>query len=261
MPDTGLHTSVPTASTQDLFVGTDAAPDRSTESVFSAERIVEAPLLDLPEVLKPNTRLKMDGLEFLSLLPESAIPVAFFDPQYRGVLEKLSYGNEGESRGRRRSALKQMPETVIREFIRGIDRTLLPSGHLFLWVDKFHLCEGVSEWFKGTCLEIVDLLTWDKKTFGMGYRTRRRAEYCIVLQKQPRRAKGVWKVHNIPDVVPETASQREHPHAKPIELQGALISAVSHEGDYVIDPAAGSFSVLEAALDRRRAFLGCDLNG
>ncbi len=48
----------------------------------------------------------------------------------------------------------------------------------------------------------------------MGYRTRRRAEYCIILQKQPRRAKGVWKTHNIPDVIQERASQREHPHTR-----------------------------------------------
>ncbi|MCY3828861.1 MAG: DNA methyltransferase [Rhodospirillaceae bacterium] len=203
----------------------------------------------------------MDGLEFLSLLPENSIPVAFLDPQYRGVLEKLSYGNEGKSRGRRRSALKQMNEDKISQFILGLNRALIPSGHLFLWVDKFHLCQGVRDWCDGTELDIVDLLTWDKGTFGMGYRTRRRAEYCIVLQKQPRKAKGVWKVHTIPDVVRETVSQREHPHAKPVDLQGELLAAVTHEGDYVLDPAAGSFSVLEAARLRRRNFLGCDING
>ena len=95
----------------------------------------------------------------------------------------------------------------------------------------------------------------------MGIRSRRRAEYCIVLQKKPRKAKGVWKVHDIPDVVSEQVSQRDHPHAKPIDLQGKLLAAVSHERDFVIDPAAGSFSVLEAAQVRRRNFLGCDLNG
>ena len=35
----------------------------------------------------------------------------------------------------------------------------------------------------------------------MGYRTRRKSEYCLVLQKVPLRAKGVWRSHNIPDVV------------------------------------------------------------
>jgi len=251
MPDTDLRTNVSTSPTSDMSAGT----------VFSAERTVQAPALELPETLKPNTRLKMDGLEFLSLLPESTVPVAFFDPQYRGVLEKLSYGNEGETRGRRRSALEQMTENVIGKFIRNIDQALIPSGHLFLWVDKFHLCQGVKDWLSGTSLDIVDMLTWDKGTFGMGYRTRRRAEYCLILQKQPRKAKGVWKSHNIPDVVQEEVSQREHPHTKPIGLQGDLIAAVSHEGDIVIDPAAGSFSVLQAALDRHRTFLGCDLNG
>lgn len=34
---------------------------------------------------------------------------------------------------------------------------LIPSGHLFLWVDKFHLCTGVLDWFKNTDLELVDL--------------------------------------------------------------------------------------------------------
>lgn len=251
MPNSGYQTVLPILA--------DSGP--ASGSVYSTDRIVQAPALDLPEALKPNTRLKMDGLEFLSLLPENSIPVAFFDPQYRGVLEKLSYGNEGKRRGQRRSALEQMNEEIIGQFIHGIDRALLPSGHLFLWVDKFHLCQGVQEWFGGTELDIVDLLTWDKGTFGMGYRTRRRAEYCIVLQKQPRKAKGIWKVHTIPDVVRETTSQREHPHAKPVELQGELIAAVSNEGDFVIDPAAGSFSVLPAALSQRRNFLGCDLNG
>ena len=246
---------------QQLAEPVDTTMDTPTATVFSGRRTVHAPPLALPDALEPNTRLKMDGLEFLAALPADAIPVAFLDPQYRGVLEKLSYGNEGKDRGKRRSALEQMTEAVIGGFVRGIDRVLIPSGHLFLWVDKFHLCQGVRPWFDGTALDIVDLVTWDKGTFGMGYRTRRRAEYCVVLQKRPRKAKGVWKIHNIPDVVQERASQRDHPHAKPVDLQGALMAAVSHGGDFVIDPAAGSFSVLQAARNRRRTFLGCDLNG
>jgi len=239
----------------------DGSPVKKTGRALSRQLAVQVPDIGLPPELEPDTRLMMDGREFLLKLPTDAIPVAFFDPQYRGVLDKMAYGNEGQTRGRRRSALRQMSETTIGHFVRGIDRILMPSGHLFLWVDKFHLCQGVQPWFDGTSLDIVDLVTWDKGTFGMGYRTRRRAEYCVILQKLPRRAKGVWKVHNIPDVIQERASQREHPHAKPVDMQGELIAAVSDEGDFVIDPAAGSFSVLQAARARKRTFLGCDLNG
>ncbi len=96
----------------------------------------------------------------------------------------------------------------------------------------------------------------------MGYRSRRTTEYCIVLQREPRKAKGVWKIHNIPDTWREKSKNGNgHPHKKPLDLQGELIAAVSNEGDIVLDPAAGDFTVLEAAKLCRRNFLGCDLNG
>ena len=230
-------------------------------SVFSQERPLEAPALAVPSGLHLNARMKMDGLAFLRKLPAGSVPVAFFDPQYRGVLDKLRYGNEGAKRCRARCALTQMSEAIIGEFIRGIDAALMPGGHAFLWMDKFHLCSGFSDWLAGTRLAVVDLLTWDKGRMGMGYRTRRQCEYLVVLQKEPRRAKGVWTAHAIPDVVLEKAERGGHPHAKPVELQGQLLCAVSNPGDVVIDPAAGGFSVLEACERHERNFLGCDLNG
>lgn len=230
-------------------------------SVFSRRREIQAPRIELPPELTPDSRLKMDGLEFLGLLPAGAAPVAFFDPQYRGVLDKLRYGNEGKGRGRARCELKQMSEQTIGAFIRGIDRALTTSGHLFLWMDKFHLCTGFSGWLDDTGLDVVDMLTWDKGRLGMGYRSRRASEHLVVLQKAPRRAKGVWKSHDIPDVWREKAAHHGHAHSKPVELQRRLLEAVSNPGDLVIDPAAGSFVVLEACAQSERRFLGCDLNG
>lgn len=235
--------------------------EAKANTVYSSRRVIQAPAIDLRPPLRPNERLKMDGLDFLSLLPPNSIPIAFLDPQYRGVLDKLSYGNEGQNRGKRRSALMQMDEKKIAKFVQGIDEALIPSGHLFLWMDKFHLCQGFKSWLDGTRLDVVDLIVWDKEKFGMGYRSRRVSEYCAILQKRPRRAKGVWKIHNIRDVWREKTSSKAHPHQKPIDLQAKLIAAVSSEGDYVIDPAAGSFSVMEAAHICGRHFIGCDLTG
>ena len=36
-----------------------------------------------------------DALTFLRSLPPNCTPLAFFDPQHRGVLDKLKFGNEG----------------------------------------------------------------------------------------------------------------------------------------------------------------------
>jgi site-specific DNA-methyltransferase (adenine-specific) len=38
-----------------------------------------------------------------------------------------------------------------------------------------------------------------------------------------------------------------------------LIESVSNKGDIIIDPASGSYSVLEACSLAKRDFLGCDL--
>ncbi len=214
--------------------------------------------------LSPNSRILpcerncVDGLFLLGAVRDESITAAFFDPQYRGVLDKLSYGNEGVTRGMRRSQLPQMKEPVIHAFLLEFDRVLKKSGHLFLWVDKYHLCEGIPAWTTDTSLEIVDMIVWNKGRIGMGYRTRRTAEYLVVLQKRPKRAKGIWRDHTLPDVWDESASRR-HPHAKPIGLQTRLIQAVTEESDWVLDPTAGSYSVLAACNAAGRKFIGGDL--
>lgn len=209
-------------------------------------------------VFAKNVKQQGDGLELLDTMAAGSVAACFFDPQYRGVLDKLNYGNEGKSRGQARSQLPQMSEELISIFIHKIDTVLRPSGHLFLWVDKFHLCQGVAHWFTGTSLNLVDMVVWDKGRIGMGYRTRRKSEYLLVLQKAPVRAKGFWRDHAIPDVWAERVP-KTHPHSKPVELQRRLIEAVTNEGDCVVDPASGGFSVLAACEAAGRNFIGCDI--
>ena len=232
--------------------------EKKSNGVFSSLRAIESPSLTLPPSLPLNECIIMDGLELLEMLEDDAVPVAFFDPQFRGVYDKMKYGNEATSRNHVRVKLPQMSEEVITKFTQEIGRVLIPSGHLFLWMDKFHLCTDFRNWIVGTSLSVVDMVTWDKGRMGLGYRTRHQTEFCIILQKEPRRAKGVWTVRNIPDVWREKI-KKTHPHNKPVQLQARLIEAVTAPQDLVIDPAAGSFSVLEACRVIGRNFLGCDI--
>ena len=208
-----------------------------------------------------NTKLNIDGLDLMGSLESCSVDLCFFDPQYRGVLDKMRYGNEGE-RQKGRSTLVQMSEGQIQSFIREIDRVLKPSCYLMLWIDKFHLCEGVKAWVEQTSLQVVDLITWDKLKMGMGYRTRRQSEYLLVLQKAPIKAKNTWRLHNIRDVWSEKIPNDElkiHPHSKPKGLQKALIESCTNKGDLVLDPASGSFSVFECAKELGREFIGTNL--
>ncbi len=209
-----------------------------------------------------NKRIKMDGIDMLNEIDSETVSIAFLDPQHREILNKLNYGNESTGKGKARSSLPQMSSDTIHTLITDINRVLKPSAHLFLWVDKFNLCTGIHKWVSETTqLKIVDMITWDKLRIGLGYRSRRKSEYLVVMQKLPTRAKGVWTIHNIPDVWQEKVIRGVHPHSKPISLQSELIKAVSCENDIVVDPAAGSFSVLQSCLDTGRRFIGCDING
>ena len=231
------------------------------KTVFSTTRNLKIASIN-PVIRNPDIKLNdiniMSGLDLLNGVHDNSITASFIDPQYRGIMDKMKYGNEG-ARQIERALLAQMSEEDIISFISGINRVLTPSGHLFLWIDKFHLCEGTKHWFENTSLEVVDLITWDKGKIGMGYRTRRKSEYLLILQKEPKRAKGVWSKHDIPDVWTEKIIKKIHPHQKPLTLQKSLIEAVSSKNDYILDPCAGSYSIMNACKAINRNFIGCDL--
>jgi site-specific DNA-methyltransferase (adenine-specific) len=173
------------------------------------------------------------------------------------VLDKLRYGNEG-ARQRGRFSLPAMSADYIDACCRETARVLRPSGYLFRWVDTFHLCEG-DHLRIADVLKSVDLLAWDCLRIGNGYRTRRRGDFLLVLQKAPIIAKRTWRDHSIPSRWPEKVDRGTHPHTKPIGLITKLIGAVTEPGDLVVDPAAGSFAVMHAARQLGRQFIGCDI--
>jgi site-specific DNA-methyltransferase (adenine-specific) len=197
-----------------------------------------------------------DALELLRFLPDCSAAVVVFDPQHRSVLDHLKFGNEG-ARQIGRAALPTMSEAYIDCCIREAARVLIPSGYVFLWVDTYRICEG-SHLRVVDALKCVDLIAWDSLRMGMGKRSRRRGDYVLTLQRPPITPK-TWRDHGIPSRWAEQVDRRRHPHIKPTELTSRLIGAVSKPGDLVVDPAAGSFIVLEIAQLLGRRFIGCDL--
>lgn len=208
-----------------------------------------------------DCRQIMDGLDLLTALPDGCAKLVCFDPQYRAVLDVLSFGNEGVKRQRSRSALSQMSDAQIGEWLEQIDRVLKPAGHVALWIDKFALGSGrhLSMLDNAPRCQVVDILIWDKCRFGMGSRSRGRYEAVVIAQRHPIRASGVWTDRAFPDCWPESSDRSEHPHAKPRQFTERLIRAITKRGDLVVDPCAGSYVVLDACQATGRRFCGCDL--
>jgi site-specific DNA-methyltransferase (adenine-specific) len=206
---------------------------------------------------RPNIAQRGDALELLRSLPDKSTPLIFFDPQHREVLHQLQYGNEGE-RQRGRCALPAMSSDFIDSICRESARVLASSGYFMLWCDTYRLCEA-HHLRIADVLKAVDLISWDCGRPGMGYRTRRRGDYLLVLQKPPIRARATWRDRAIPSRWTEKIDRKLHPHVKPIGLITRLIAAVTEPGDLVVDPAAGSFVAMHAAHRLARSFIGCDL--
>jgi site-specific DNA-methyltransferase (adenine-specific) len=206
-----------------------------------------------------NTAQQGDGLDLLVSLPDACSPLVFFDPQYRGVLDKLKYGNEGaKQKGRFR--LSAMADKCVDACLHEIERVLQPSGYCMLWSDTFGVCEA-HHLRVAHLLKVVDLICWDNGRPGNGYRGRRQGDYVLPLQKEPIRAKATWRDHGISCRWPEKIDRElyPHPHAKPIGLIKRLIGSVTLPGDLIIDPCAGGFVVMHAALSLKREFIGVDI--
>src|SRR5215475_11359292 len=156
-----------------------------------------------------------NALVLLRSLPAGCTPLVFFDPQHRGVLDKLKFGNEG-ARQKGRAALPAMDEDYIDACCREIGRVLASSAYCFRWVDTFGLCEAHHKRIVD-CLKPVDLIAWDNLRMGMGKRTRRRGDYLLVLQRPPITASN-WRDHGIPSRWAAKVNRNLHPHVKPVGL-------------------------------------------
>jgi site-specific DNA-methyltransferase (adenine-specific) len=210
-----------------------------------------------------NVAQRGDALDLLRSLPDGCMSLAFFDPQHRGVLDRLKFGNEG-TRQRGRAKLPAMTEDYIDAVCIEIARVLKPGGYLMRWLDTFGLVEGHHLRIPREYVEPVDLIAWDSLRLGMGKRARSRGDYLLVLQKPPVKAGSTWRDHRTPRRWPEKIDfklypRKLYPHAKPIGLISRLIAATTEVGDLVVDPAAGSFTVMHVAHQLERQFVGCDL--
>lgn len=206
-----------------------------------------------------NARNQMDGLELLRSLAAGQVALGILDPQYREVLDKLKFGNEGD-RQIERADLPQMTSAQIAMFVAEFARVLRPSSHLVIWMDKFCLVTGRwRRWLDDTIdFATVDMIAWNKLRMGMGKRTRGVMEYAVILQKIPTAA-ALWRDRGLRDGWTEHSDSTIHPHAKPHGLTERLIRATTKRGDLVCDPCAGGYGVLDACIATGRRFIGCDL--
>src|SRR6188472_4028665 len=136
-------------------------------------------MLDRAQQFQFNAAQRGKALELLQSLPAGSASVVIFDPQHRGVLDNLRFGNEG-GRQRGRAILPAMTDEYIDACLCADARVLRPSAYVFFWVDTYRLGTG-AHLRVANVLASVDLIAWDSLCMGMGKRSRRRGDYVVVL--------------------------------------------------------------------------------
>src|SRR5215831_13952597 len=129
-------------------------------------------MLDCTVTFALNVAQRGDALVLLRSLPDDSAALGFFDPQFRELLTRQAYGNEGEQRQTARARLPAMTPDFIDAVIFEFARVLKPAAYLTRWTDKFALCEEHHLRIPPSILKIVDLIATDNQRIGMGYRTR-----------------------------------------------------------------------------------------
>src|SRR5215831_13470866 len=113
-----------------------------------------------------NVAQRGDALVLLQSLANSSVALGFFDPQFRELLDRQKFGNEGVNRQCPRARLQAMSSDYIDAVIIEFARVLKSSGYLLRWTDKFVLCEGRQLSIPADVLKIVDLISTDNGRFG-----------------------------------------------------------------------------------------------
>ena len=211
-----------------------------------------------PMKFERNVPQQGDALYLLVSQSDGCAALVITDYQHRHVMDYLALGNEG-ARQKGRFALPQMSSEYIDACEREISRLLKPSAYYARWMDTTAIGEA-HHLRVPNGLKTVDLIAWDSLKFGMGKRSRRRGDYLLIQQKPPIIASN-WTDHSIPSRWVKKVDRKlhKHPRAKPPELTRRLIGAVTEVDDLVIDPAAGGFVVMRAALSMKREFIGVDI--
>ena len=138
-------------------------------------------------------------------------------------------------------------------------RLLKDGSHAYIFTNFLNL-EALMKAVQNVGFKIHNLLIWKKNNATPNRWYMKNCEYVILARKGKAKAItdcGSMTVHEFPNII----GTKRHETEKPIELLKHYIMNSSREGDWVLDPFAGSGSTAEAALRTGRRFLTVEIDG
>jgi len=183
--------------------------------------------------------------------------LVIFDPQYKNTSQTARHIQQNYH------ALPNINQDEINiiEFVKEIERVLVPSGFLLFWIDdQILLKKNYLNWLPRN-LQLIEILVWSKgKYVGLGINYfRKNCEFALLIQKKPliKKVKDKGIRNFFSEIV--NFELRHNTREKPYKMTKKIIQQLTNKGDLVVDPCAGSFVSLIACQKLERDFLGTDL--
>lgn len=219
----------------------------------------------------------MDAL--LARYPSGLFDVIFADPPYflsnggitcqNGRMVRVDKGDWDRSQG------PELNHEFNREWLRRCQALLKPNGTI--WVSgTHHVIYSVGFAMQQLDMKLLNHISWEKPNpppnlscryfthstetiiwAAKNAKARHYFDYSAMrAQNGGKQMKSVWNIKP-----PSSAEKRfgKHPTQKPLALLQRILEASTQEGDWVLDPFAGSATTGVAAVAMKRQFVGIEL--
>lgn len=136
------------------------------------------------------------------------------------------------------------------EWIPDVYRILKEQSHAYFFVDAGNMRDLLNT-LNDVGFKIHNIITWDKGNATPNRWYMQSAEFIVFARKGKAKAiknKGSKNIMRIPNII----GNKIHPTEKPLELIEKLLLNSSNEGDWILEPFAGSFVEHIAALKNNR---------
>ena len=136
---------------------------------------------------------------------------------------------------------------------------LLPDAHIYIFGNPFEI-ENIKPVFE-KYFKLKNILIWDREVIGMGDLKTYGRSYDIILFGYNEKWKDLngTRDRDILRFNRVAPNNLKHPTEKPLDILEYLIKKSSNEGEYILDPFAGSFTTCEAAMNLNRNSYGIEL--
>lgn len=221
-----------------------------------AKRVNDPILKEVNEIVSEG-----DWLGWIQRLPNNSVDVIITDPPYGMDVHKQTAGSIGQTGFKFKDDF-QYAQFLYSELAKESFRVGSNLSHAIVFCSGQLLNYATEEFRKAGWLVWNRPIVWIKADSGQSNNPSMWPASCSEFAIFCRQEKSSIENFPMPDWVqfpPLLGEKRTHPTEKPLKLMKWILNYVGFKGAKVIDPFAGSYSSIQAAIDMDMNAQGCDL--